>query len=76
MTVVDSVGHFVSDDEVVLRLHRALHIVTDASCRFAVPCMERASGSVSEICVSSALASCASIAFTRSISCFSLSILP
>ncbi len=35
VTVMGSVGDFVSDDEVVLRLQGALHVVANGSCFFA-----------------------------------------
>ena len=37
VAVMDGVGDFMRDDEVVLRFHRALHIIANGSCCFARP---------------------------------------
>ena len=37
VTVIHSIGDFVSDDEVVLGLDSALHVIANGSCCFACP---------------------------------------
>ena len=37
VAVMDGVGDFMRDDEVVLRFHRALHVIAHGSCCFARP---------------------------------------
>jgi len=47
------VGHLVGNDEMMRRIHGALHVVADNPAALPLVAIERASGSVREICLSS-----------------------
>jgi hypothetical protein len=47
--VIDGIGDFVSNNEMVLGFHSTLNVVATVPVALPVPCIERASGSVSEI---------------------------